>query len=40
MVYEEGTMGNDSDLVLAILSVIVIVVSLWVVHRVHPRVPH
>jgi hypothetical protein len=33
-------MSSYDDLVLAILSLVVVVVSLWVVFRVNPRVPH
>jgi len=37
---QEGTMNGDSDIVLVILSLVLIVVSLWVLYRTHPRVPH
>jgi hypothetical protein len=32
-------MSEYADLVLAVLSFIVVVVSLWIVHRVRPRLP-
>jgi len=33
-------MSSYADLVLAILSLVVAVVSLWILHRIRPRVPH
>jgi|BarGraNGADG00212_1021973.scaffolds.fasta_scaffold00150_5 hypothetical protein len=33
-------MSSDSYIVLAVLSVLVVVVSLWILFRAHPRVPH
>jgi len=33
-------MDGNSDIVLVVLSLVVIFVSLWVLHRAHPRVPH
>ena len=33
-------MGGNSDFVLAVLCLVVAVVSLWIVIRGHPRVPH
>lgn len=33
-------MAEYSDAALAVLCLIVVVVSLWIVHKVNPRVPH
>ena len=33
-------MDGYSDIALVVLSLAVIVVSLWILHRTHPRVPH
>jgi len=32
-------MEGNSDIVFAVLCLVVVVVSLWIVTRVHPRVP-
>jgi hypothetical protein len=32
-------MNSDSELAIALLSLIVVIVSLWVIHRVKPRLP-
>jgi hypothetical protein len=33
-------MDGYSDIVLAVLCLVVAIAALWIVNRVHPRVPH
>ena len=34
------TMNGNGDFVLPVLSVVASIVSLWILHHAHPRVPH